>query len=585
MTNSFKIHIISIQSICDETLVQMLTGLGHSVHVSFSISDAKEYCAVENADLYVISVTGENVKDSFLFLSENEHTKKIPAVASVTDSSIIGRLAELSSCHSVCINANQEAVLFNVKSALRNLQIFSSSFRTMSIDNESFFEITHKIEDAIWITELSAFEKVIFVNHSFEKIFGRQRYELLANPLLWIDAIIEGDVQKVTNEYIAFKSSGLPKFKATFRIFDVNNNIKWIQARCWKTEFLSGKPSRITMLMQDITANISFQEDLRIKNHAIESAITGITITNSYGKIFFANNAFLQLWKFNSDDEVIGKSLLDLIGGANDKEIIIETILKQGGWIGEITALSPDGENFPVQASLTMVTDDNSDPIAIMASFIDISEMKSAQLEIKQNLEEKKYLLSELKHRVKNSLNLVSSLIAFEISKGKIDIDDLKKIRTRILSISSLYISLDMETSASQINIKNYIQDIISGLQESYIPENKKIRIELNAEDITADPRISMSIGLIINEIITNSLKHAFNIKTQGTISVIILQSENKIIIDVSNDGDDFPENYSIIESKGLGMKIINMLTEQHKGSFEFIRGKRPHFIIKIPFF
>ncbi|MBN1500632.1 MAG: PAS domain-containing protein [Spirochaetes bacterium] len=585
MLRNAIIHIVSFNHTFDDFLTEKLSDSGHSVFCSFSNDEIISTNSGINPDIYVVLATEENIKTSFLFLSENENTAKIPVILTVQGNgiSISESIKELSTCLSICRFEDRNLLLFNIASSLKNIHKTEYYKQNISSDTENFYELVNNIEYAIWISELAGNEKIIFVNHLFEKIFQRKERELTKNPFLWLEAVVEGDIKKVSSEYEAFKSGMTDFFHSTFRIFDTRKNIKWINAKCWKTKKTSGKPERITMLMQDITSGIYFQKDLRIKNHAIESAVTGIILSNSYGRIFFANNTFLNMWKYNSESEIKGRSLIDLLDNTKDKEFIVETILKKGSWIGEITAIRSDGVTFPAQVSLTMVTDENLDPNAIMASFIDISDMKTAELEIKQNLEEKKYLLSELQHRVKNSLNIVSSLIGFEISKGWADLNDLKKIRSRIYSISRLYSSLDLENSINEINIKYYIDDIISGMKESYLPENKKIKIELDSENITINQHLAMSIGLIINEITTNSLKHAFKNKQEGMINIRIKEEQNVLIINITNNGDEFPENYSIKTSVGLGMKIVTMLTEQHKGTFEFIKGEKPNFTVKIP--
>ena len=187
----------------------------------------------------------------------------------------------------------------------------------------------------------------------------------------------------------------------------------------------------------------------------------------------------------------------------------------------------------------------------------------------KQN-EEKQVMMKEIHHRVKNNLQVVNSLLRLqskEVKDGKV-IDMFKNTQRRVLSMAKLHENMYSTENLKLINVKKHLTGLISDIIDSY-SLGKEISIELNIIDEKLSIKTLLPLSLIVNEVITNSLKHAFVTKQKGNILVALTKNneENfKMII-----GDDGIGYHPIDENTGLGIKLINIFTRQLNGTIELL--------------
>lgn len=192
---------------------------------------------------------------------------------------------------------------------------------------------------------------------------------------------------------------------------------------------------------------------------------------------------------------------------------------------------------------------------------------------INQTLREKEILLKEIHHRVKNNLQIVSSLLSLqsknmEDEKAKYAIFEAKE---RIQAIALIHQKLYSEKTFATIEMKTYLNDLIEQLNRSYNNNGNKIQITLKSFDIVLNIDTVVPLGLIICELITNSFKYAFINKNEGNLRIEINHGENDFfILTVKDDGNGMKENFSFLESKTLGVEIITALTEQLEGNMTY---------------
>ena len=223
----------------------------------------------------------------------------------------------------------------------------------------------------------------------------------------------------------------------------------------------------------------------------------------------------------------------------------------------------------------------------VIVAIEDVSDRKQMEEALKKALEEKDILLQELQHRVKNTLAIISGLIGLEVNRTtELQVQYLlQSMRDRISSISKLYdmlyrSSMDMK----EIRLNEYIREIAISLLNSYKPDKEQISLRLDLDDMNIDVRRAIPIGLIVNEIITNSLKHAFTNNYQGNIRIGLKRSNEHVIIEIEDDGNrlqlaSYPDG-----SKSLGLVLVQILTEQISGKLESIIEKGTRFRITFPF-
>ncbi len=205
--------------------------------------------------------------------------------------------------------------------------------------------------------------------------------------------------------------------------------------------------------------------------------------------------------------------------------------------------------------------------IAIFNKMVDsLEENQKAQ---QASLEEKEVLLREIHHRVKNNLNIVSSLLNLQydiVTSTNQAKQALKMSRDRIFSMALVHENLYQSETLSQIDMKAYIEAISNNLHNLYAPD-KGIVIKNDIDNITMTIEYASPFGLLLNELITNSLTHAFPSREDGTIEVSLKSRENgSYLLTVSDDGVGLPEGLDLRGTKSLGMQLVSVLSEQLNG-------------------
>ncbi len=190
------------------------------------------------------------------------------------------------------------------------------------------------------------------------------------------------------------------------------------------------------------------------------------------------------------------------------------------------------------------------------------------------SLNEREVLLKELHHRVKNNLQIISSLLNLQKKfKANKSVDEIIEIsRNRIATMVSVHEKLYRSKSLKDVDIKEYTEELISNVASSFSSEEKDVKISVSSEDIKVEVNKLIPYGLILNELITNSFKHAFANKKDAKFEVYISEENKLIIIDVKDNGKGLPDNFDFSQSNSLGMKLINGLAEQINGKFETLK-------------
>jgi len=198
--------------------------------------------------------------------------------------------------------------------------------------------------------------------------------------------------------------------------------------------------------------------------------------------------------------------------------------------------------------------------------------LKRQKVEISRKNEAKKIMLQEIHHRVKNNLQVVNGLLRMQSSKVKDEkvVDMFKETQSRVLSMAKLHEKMYQSGDLKRLNAKNYITMLVEEIVQNYTVE-KDIELDLDIEELFIDSETMMPLSLIINEIITNSLKYAFVGRKKGTISVRLSPSmdiTNQLYI--ADDGIGYKKEES---PTGLGAKLIQSFTRQLNGTIEKISG------------
>jgi PAS domain S-box-containing protein len=331
----------------------------------------------------------------------------------------------------------------------------------------------------------------------------------------------------------------------------------------------------------------SLNETISSKNYSdniIKSMADTLIVLNPDFTIQIVNKALLHLLDYK-ENELIGKNIgLILLEEDLIRNFINKNIDRKDSIIfQELNFLRKDGKNIPVAFSALLLNNNKGKFEGIVCLGKDITEQKIATNKIKASLEEKEVLLREIHHRVKNNMQIISSLLMLQVE----NIED-KKYRdifidsqNRIHAMALIHEKLYQSTNLDNIDIQEYINELSSELLSSYSGKSN-IKLELNVEKIPLDINYAVPCGLILNELITNSLKYAFPEGRKGNIKIIFQSKENNMIqFSVNDDGIGIPGDLDIRNTKSLGLRLVTSLAEsQLHGNIILIRDHGTQFQI-----
>jgi two-component sensor histidine kinase len=221
------------------------------------------------------------------------------------------------------------------------------------------------------------------------------------------------------------------------------------------------------------------------------------------------------------------------------------------------------------------VRDEKDQIIGVVEVGRDITEQKQAEERLRASLDEKEVLLREIHHRVKNNLQIISSLLM--MSSRKTQNQEAQNLLTdacsRVYNMSLIHSQLYRSDRFERIDIARHIQNLLGYLSQIYSGRDKSIRVTADASEVYVTLTQAIPCSLILNELISNSFKHAFEERPHGAIKVSVHKSSNDmVLIKVKDDGTGIPEEVDIDRPKALGFELVRGLVQQIKGKMQVKR-------------
>jgi len=232
---------------------------------------------------------------------------------------------------------------------------------------------------------------------------------------------------------------------------------------------------------------------------------------------------------------------------------------KEGGWkwilnMGRIVQRDPEGK-----------------PIRAAGVHLDITDRKLAEQEIERQLAEKEVLLREVHHRIKNNIASVHGLLSLQAQS--VTTPEARAVLQdaigRVQSMRMLYDNLLLDSGYQNLSARRYLDALIDSIVRLF-PEEKGVRIEKHLDDFRLDTRRLFYVGVIVNELLTNVMKHGFFEKSRGLIRIRAKKERSRVVLVVQDNGKGFPEGFGTENTKGLGLTLIGMLTQQLGGKITF---------------
>jgi two-component sensor histidine kinase len=209
----------------------------------------------------------------------------------------------------------------------------------------------------------------------------------------------------------------------------------------------------------------------------------------------------------------------------------------------------------------------------------DITEEMEAKVELEEALRQKEFLMRELNHRVKNNLNMVSSLINLKDAESR---DDLADIRAQINAIRIIHEKLNRTENLSEIRVRPYLEELLDTVFTTF--SARTVTVENRVEDTVIKPEVALPLGLITNEAATNAIKHGFREDEEALFTVEFTTLDDRLYeLRLSNSGNPFPEEIDIERAETLGLQLLRTLAQQLDGSVELRKAPSPMFTIRFP--
>ena len=495
-------------------------------------------------DQIIGSITGIGKK--------NDLSKRVPVLGN-------DELADLSTSVNKMLGSLQESNSNLEKSEERYRTIFENTGTAMVI-----------IENGMAIN---------LVNGEFEKMTGFLKGEI-ENKKNLLDFVVKDHLNKIKKHHNFHEF----KEKNTFNNYEMqlktkNGDLKDLFA----TFGFIPETKQALISFIDVTDRKKAQEDLKRHAALLDISYEAIFSWSFEEGILSWNQGAERLYGYTKE-EAIGKISHELLKTKHPQELndFLEKLDKYDMWTGELIHTTKNGDKLIIESRQQLIQDSHSNKIVIETNR-DITERKKSEDKIRASLKEKEVLLREIHHRVKNNLQIISTLLQLqseEITHPK-TLENYRESENRIQSIALIHEKMYQSRDISSIDFTGYIKSLINDLMYSYDAGSRNIKSVIDTDNFLFSIETVQPLGLIINEIISNSLKYAFKNRYKGTILIKLEKIGSGIFkLTVSDNGIGFPENIDFKNTSSLGLQLVNELVKQLDGDIKLNINNGTEFVI-----
>jgi PAS domain S-box-containing protein len=451
--------------------------------------------------------------------------------------------------------------------------------------------LVQTIPDLIWLKNKDGV--YLSCNIMFERFFGAKEADIVGKTDYdFVDRELADSFCEHDREAMA---AGKPTSKEDWIIFADDGHRAFVDTIKTPMYDVQGTLIGVLGIGRDITDRNRADEELTQSEEKyrsiFENAQEGIFRTTPDGKIIMSNPAMAKMFGYESPEEMM-TSVTDVDRqhhvNPEDRRKLVEMI-EEHGFIKGYEAQNNRKDGSIIWISLTMhaVRDEKGQIIYYDGIIEDITNRKQAEERIHASLREKEILLGEVHHRVKNNMQVISGLLDLQASSsGNPELTGMlnesqRRIRSMALVHEKLYGSKDF----ARIDMAGYLRTLSQDLFQSHKINPGKIDLIIQTDGVYVDINKAIPCGLILNELISNAIKHAFPGDRQGELQIIIREEKNtEIEIVVRDNGLSLPDNVDIHQPRTVGLHLVNGLVKnQLDGQMEVRRDNGTEFRIKFP--
>lgn len=465
---------------------------------------------------------------------------------------------------------------------------------------ESIHRMMHTLEDNTkWIDSLLSTVgalvivmepdgKIVMFNRTCEKVTGFESQTVIGR-YLWDFLIPHTSVPLARRSFDELTEKRVPTSFEGPVLTSAGLEISVL----WNNTFITDENEEIKWLIAtgiDITRRLKMEAELEEREHFLSSIFSsiqdGISILDTEMNIIGVNQTMEKWYPFRVP--LTGKKCWEVYHGRQqicDECPSHETLHTRRTSMRVVPRIGEDGSttgwlelySFPF---IDMTTGSLKGVIEYVR---DITDRKAAQERLTSSLEEKEILLKEVHHRVKNNLQIISGLLNLQshhITDEKA-LEIYKESQNRVISMALIHQDLYQSQDLGQVNFAYYVRNLAENLFTSYGIKDGRIKLSINAQsqDLVVDTAIPC--GLVVNELLSNSLKHAFPHGRKGEIRInFAVLDEDRFVLTVADNGVGFPSGMDPEKSDSLGLQLVLVLVEQLGGTLELDRTSGTSFTI-----
>lgn len=454
--------------------------------------------------------------------------------------------------------------------AVRDLTAQKKAEQALKESEEKYSLVVENSNDAIIIHRDGIIQ---FANSMSSRYTGVHHHELIGKPMT---DYVHPDYKKKVLDNFSKRKAGeeveniyeIAIVRKDGSFFPAEINVSLVQYQ--------GEPAGLVFI-RDITQRKK-TEDAILESEGkfrdiFETAGEGILYSTLEGKVVEVNSKAEEILSI-PQKEIVGRHAMALahkfLSFKNVKKVgpIVQKVLK-GKYVGSFE-LDYDSKVLGVNPAF------NPKSKRIILIITDITSQKKAEEKIKKSLEEKEVLLKEIHHRVKNNMQVISSLI--NIQARRIEDEKAREVfkdtRNRVMSMALVHERLYRSEDLAGIDFKIYIERMSVHLMSYYRDVSQNIELKTDVEGILLDITKAVPLGLITNELLTNSLKHAFPKSKKGKITIDFHKKGKTYHLNIGDNGRGFPKELDFRKAESMGMDLVNSLTKQINGRIELVRDK-----------
>ncbi|MEG5038315.1 MULTISPECIES: PAS domain S-box protein [unclassified Microcoleus] len=439
---------------------------------------------------------------------------------------------------------------------------------------ERFRQLAENIESVFWMINVQP-QEIIYISPGYEKIWGRSCADLYANGRFFADSLHPEDRERVIANLTRRIAS---EDEIEYRIVRPDGKIRWIRDRAFPIKNQSGKVYRIVGLAVDITARKQAEKTIReneerFRQLAENSQDCFWLISAEFTDLLYLSPAYDQIWARSREGLYADPLKFMEWVHPEDKPLLQEAIrrvLQGESTSTEYRFFRSDGTMHWLCDRAFPIYDESGKIYRIAGIAEDISDRKFTEARIQAALREKEVLLKEIHHRVKNNMQIISSLLQLQAQyiEDEPTLALFEESQTRIHSMALIHEQLYQSENLDQIALSPYVENLVANLYQSFGCGNTPIQFNIKVDPIYLNIETAIPCGLIINELVSNSLKYAFVSSLYGEISIKFHEiNNNQFHLTIQDNGCGFPADFDVENTETLGLRLVRMLAYQLEAS------------------